>query len=121
MRITDPLNGSTGRQPQQPLDPEQVLLRATATELGIKADLLDSYSPCVGVLLDVRDGALLARTHDLELVEQEDRHPGRGDKLVDLGPATAIRGLGPAIHRGLTDAMCLVQDQHIEACLLYTS
>src|SRR5665647_1525822 len=31
------------------------------------------------------------------------------------GPATAIRGLGPAIHRGLADAMCLVQDQHIEA------
>ena len=57
MRITDPLNGSTRRQTQKPLDPEEVLLRATATELGIEVDLHNLYSPRLGVRLDVLDGA----------------------------------------------------------------
>src|SRR5665648_458196 len=100
MRITNPRNGSSGRQAQQPLDPEEVLLRSAATELCIEVDLLYSYSPRVSVLLDVLDGSLFSRTNDLELVEQEHRNPRRGDELVDLGPAAAVLGLGPAIHRG---------------------
>src|SRR5450631_482551 len=115
MRITNPLNRSAQCQTQQPLDPEEVLLRATTTELGIKVDLLHSYSPCLSVLLDVLDSALLARTNNLELVEQEHRNPRCCDELVDLRPATAELGLGPTIHRGLADAMCLVQNQGIKA------
>src|SRR5450756_386550 len=105
MRITDPLNRSARRQSQQPLNPKEVLLRATTTELGIEVDLHDSYSPRLSVLLDVLNSALLARTYDLELVEQEHRNPRRGDELVDLGSATAKLGLGPTVH----------------CCLLYTS
>src|SRR5450631_235960 len=115
MRITDPLNGSARCQTQQPFDPEEVLLRATATELGIKVNLLHSYSACLSIHLDVLDSALLARTNDLKLIEQEHWNPRGCDELVDLGPAAAELGLGPTIHRGLTDAMCLVQDQGIEA------
>ena len=42
--------------------------------------------------VDVLDGAELARPDDLVLVEQEDRHPGGGDQLVDLGPPGPQRG-----------------------------
>ena len=67
-----------------------------------------------GVLLDVLDGAQLARPHDLVLVEQEDRHAGGVQQLLDLRPAGAVLGSGPAGHGGLPDAVRLVEDQDVE-------
>ncbi len=62
--------------------------------------------------------AHLARPHDLVLIEQEDRHPGRVDEFVDLRLAAPKLGLRPAVGRRLAQAECLIGDQDVEAVLV---
>ena len=74
----------------------------------------DRESLVGGVLLDVLDRALLARPHDLELVEQEHGHARGVEQLLDLRLAGAVLGPGPAVRGGLPDAVRLVEDQRVE-------
>ncbi|GAA2071705.1 hypothetical protein GCM10009780_04070 [Actinomadura alba] len=68
-------------------------------------------------LRDLLNGADLAGTYDLVLVQQEHRHTGRIYELVDLRTSGAQPSGGVLVGRDLADAVGLVADEYVEAIL----
>src|SRR5579859_5106276 len=102
-----------------PIEAEQtdypVLIQATAatTELRIKVDLLHPHSLSDRTMADFFDRPDLTGPHHLVLVEQEHRHSGRIEQLIDLEAPGPVRGRGIPVGGNLSDPVRFVADQDI--------
>lgn len=85
--VTLPRDRTPGRQIQQPMDPLDVRLTAAAPGLLVRGRLLDLEAQA-GERLDLVDAAQLTGAHHLVFVEEENRHPGSGDELIELPSVT---------------------------------
>ncbi len=69
------------------MDPLDVRLTAAAPGLLVRGRLLDLEAQA-GERLDLVDAAQLTGAHHLVFVEEENRHPGSGDELIELPSVT---------------------------------
>ncbi len=97
---------------EQPPDPQVVGDTAAAPPLTFERDVVVAHVQPLGVSLDGGQGAHLTGLDHLMFVEEEDRHPGGVDQVLDLRvvtallPAETVEGLQPG-------AMSLVGDQDL--------
>jgi hypothetical protein len=48
------------------------------------------------------------------LIQQEHRHPGSPEEFIDLGDRGALGGWGVSVVGGLSDAVGLIGQQHVQ-------
>src|SRR5262249_37876698 len=112
--VTRPGAGTPGVESEQPLDPADVRLRAGTAKLPVEFNLNDPYAERLGGVAYQFDGADFVWPDDLVLVEQEDGHSCRAEEFFDLCTIRTELFARPAVVRGITNAMRLVANQHVE-------
>ena len=88
--------GSLG-ETEQSRHPEQVFLASAATELRAELDVVEVVTELSGVAFNLPQGAHLAGSDDLVLVEEEYGNTGCGDEFVELGSIGSYSARGVAI------------------------
>src|ERR1700722_4436439 len=111
MIISSPGDRLLPTEAEQAEHPLLIQATAAAAELCIKVDLLHLQSLSDRTMADFFDRPDLTGPHHLVLVEQEHRHPGRIEQLIDLETPGPVRGRGVPVGRDLPDAVRFVADQ----------
>jgi hypothetical protein len=84
LRVATPFDWRVIGETEQSRYPEEILLASPATELRAELDVVEIMAQVSGVAFNLPQGAHLAGSDDLVLIEEKHGDPSSGDEFVEL-------------------------------------